>query len=46
VARSHDVAYIDAEIIRYDSKIALYPNMTMNDVRQKVHGVAETDVAA
>lgn len=46
VARSHDVAFIDAEITRLNSKITLYPNMTVNDVRQKVHRVREADVAA
>ncbi len=46
VARSHDVAFIDAEIIRYDSKIRLYPNMGMKDVSEKVDETGETNIAA
>ncbi len=46
VARSHDVAFIDAEITRFNSKITLFPNMTLEDVRQNVHGGRETDIAA
>ena len=46
IARAHRVAFIDAEVIRLDSKIRLHPKMTIGDIEQQVNLEQDGETAA